>query len=355
MTTRPAPTTRLTLALATAGAYSAFPAAFYHLVQDATGSRWTTAVLFAAHGVAQVAAMSALARGPLAVRVARRVAAVGTGRVVAALLLLDAAGALLLVLAPEPSGFALLLLGRVVTGLALGALAPLATAGLTGHPRGAELATVAILGAVGVGSVLAGLLAAAGWSRSAVLAVGLVALPAAAWLVRGVVVGETPAVASPDVPSAPAGPAVVPGAAVLAFVANGVLGLFCSTLPGVVAGLAQGAAVVAGATTGLVMISAGAARLALGRLPARPVRLVAVLAAALGLVVEVAALAAGHLAGALLGAALLGAAAGIGFDTALRLAAPHGLPALARVQRGGQLGLVLPVLAYPLLAPAVAG
>ncbi|HEY0217535.1 MAG TPA: hypothetical protein VGC57_14195, partial [Cellulomonas sp.] len=105
-----------------------------------------------------------------------------------------------------------------------------------------------------------------------------------------------------------------------------------------------------GATTGLVMISAGTARLALGRLPGRPVRVLALVAAAVGLLVEVAALATGHLAGALLGAALLGAAAGIGFDTALRLAAPAGVPALARVQRGGQVGLVLPVLAYPVVS-----
>ncbi|MEN1974389.1 hypothetical protein, partial [Cellulomonas olei] len=125
-------TTRLAVALAAAGAYSAFPSAWYHLVQEQTGSRWTAAVLFAAHGVAQVAAMTVVARP----RTAARASGAGTGRVVAALLLLDTAGALLLVAAPAPGGFALLLAGRVVTGLALGALTPLATAGLARHPRG---------------------------------------------------------------------------------------------------------------------------------------------------------------------------------------------------------------------------
>ncbi|HEY0217664.1 MAG TPA: hypothetical protein VGC57_14840, partial [Cellulomonas sp.] len=290
------PTTRLTLALGTASAYSAFPAAYYHLVQDATGSRWTTAVLFSAHGVAQVVAMSTLSALTRS-RLATRAAGGGTGRAVAVLLLLDAAGAALLVLAPAPGGFALLLVGRVVTGLALGALAPLATAGLALHPRGSELATGAILGAVGVGSLLAGLLAGLGWSRPGVLAVGLVALPVAAWLVRGVRVAAPAPVVPVPAAAVPAAAVPVPAAgrvagwAALAFVANGVLGLFCSTLPGVVAGLAQGTAVVAGATTGLVMISAGTARLALGRLPGRPVRVLALVAAAVGLLVEVAALA----------------------------------------------------------------
>ncbi|HEY0187322.1 MAG TPA: hypothetical protein VGC67_07525 [Cellulomonas sp.] len=342
------PVARLTVALAVASAYSAFPSAFYHLVQEQTGSRWTTAVLFTVHGVAQVAAMTVLTRG----RLAARVTALGTGRAVAVLLVVDALGAAVLVAAPAPGGAAVLLAGRVLTGLALGGLTPLVTAGLAGHPRGTELATVAILGAVGVGSLLAGLLAGAGWSRAGVLAVGLVALPAAAWLVRGVRGAVVPAPADrlplPDLRPAPS--RRLASWVLLAFACNGVLGLFCSTLPGVVAALAQGASLVAGATTGLVMISAGVARLVLGRLPARPVRMLAVAAAAGGTVVEALALSADHLAGALVGAALLGAAAGIGFDTALRLAGPHGVPALARVQRGGQLGLVLPVLAYPVVA-----
>lgn len=370
-------TTRLAVALAAAGAYSAFPSAWYHLVQEQTGSRWTTAVLFAAHGIAQVAAMTVVARPGTAARAS----GAGTGRVVGALLLLDTAGAALLVAAPAPGGFALLLAGRVVTGLALGALTPLATAGIARHPRGTAVATAAVLGAVGAGALLAGGLAAAGWTRPAVLGVGLVLLPAAAVLVRrvevaGVAAGVPVAVSSavhveaesaPGVP-VPASALVVPPApaavvgpapsaaparaalpALLAFACTGVLGLFSSTLPGVVAGLAGGAATVAGATTGLVMLSAGGARLLLGGLPAGRVRALALAAAAVGAAGEVAALHAGHLAGALASAALLGAAAGVGFDAALRAAAPRGVPALARTQRGGQLGLVLPVLAYPVV------
>lgn len=376
------PASRLVLALGAASAYSAFPAAFYHHVQDATGSSWSTPILFAAHGLAQVAAMTVV--GQFRPRGAR------AGRVVAALLLADAAGALLLVAAPAPGGFALLLAGRVVTGAALGALAPVATAGIVAHPRGAALATVAILGAVGAGSLAAGALAAVGWSRAAVLAIGPVLLPVAAWLVRGVgtqrddasttvpVSGEPavavgalpgsgprqasmastprePGTSSPaTAPSAPAHPVAarpvpVLACAALAFAANGVLGLFCSTLPGVVAGLAHGASAVAGVTTGLVMLSAGGARLLLGGMPTRRVLLVAALAAVLGVPGLAAGLASGALGVVLTCAALLGAAAGTAFDSALRCVGPAGVAGLARVQRGGQLGLVLPVLAYPVV------
>ncbi|WHP18158.1 hypothetical protein [Cellulomonas sp. ES6] len=341
-------TTRLALALAAAGAYSAFPSAWYHLVQEQTGSRWTAAVLFAAHGVAQVAAMTVVARP----RTAARASGAATGRVVAALLLLDTAGALLLVAAPAPGGFALLLAGRVVTGLALGALTPLATAGLARHPRGTAVATAAVLGAVGAGALLAGGLAAAGWTRPAVLGVGLVLLPAAAVLVRRVEVAGVVGAVGASSPVAVSSAVRVQAAtlpALLAFACTGVLGLFSSTLPGVVAALAGGAATVAGATTGLVMLSAGGARLLLGGLPARRVHALALAAAVAGAAGEAVALHAGHLAGALASAALLGAAAGVGFDAALRAAAPRGLTALARTQRGGQLGLVLPVLAYPVV------
>lgn len=362
------PAARMTIALGTASAYSAFPSAWYHLVQDETGWRWTTSVLFAAHGVAQVVAMTLLARPGVATRLAGRAA----GAAVAVLLLADAVGAALLAAAPAPGGFALLLVGRVVTGVALGALTTLATGFLARGRHGTGLATVAILGAVGVGSLTAGALAASGWSRSGVLALGLVLLPAAAWLVHTASTGSrvrvpvpagnpaTPGKQVAPVPAAPGDddergpdPGVGRGLAVpvvVAFLANGVLGLFCSTLPGVIAGLAGGASAVAGATTGLVMVSAGGARLLLARVPARPVAVVTALAAVVGVAAEIAALAAGHVVGALTAAALLGAAAGVGFDTALRSARRHGVPALARVQRGGQLGLVLPVLAYPVVA-----
>lgn len=339
------PAARLGVALAAASAYSAVPAAWYHTVQEATDWRWTTAVLFTVHGVGQVAAMSVLARP----RVARRVAARATGAVVAALLVLDAAGAVLLAAAPAPGGFWLLLAGRAVTGCAIGALTPLATAGLTRGGRGTELATVAILGAVGAGSLGAGALSAAGWSRAAVLALGAVPLVAGAWLVRGVPAELGVQVPTSEQADAPAPTAGVALWAVVAFACNGVLGLFCSTLPGVVAGLAHGATAVAGATTGIVMVSAGVARLALGGLPTRGVVAVTAVVAAAGGAALGVGLTNELLALALAGAAALGAAAGVGFDAALRTARPRGVAALARVQRGGQLGLVLPVLAYPVV------
>lgn len=353
------PTARLVLALTVASAFSAFPSAYYHRVAEATGSQWATAVLFVAHGIASVLAMSLLARPGPALRTAR----IGLGRTVPALLILDAVGALLLVLAPDPAGVAWLLAGRVVTGAALGALTPLVTAGLSRDRSGTALATAAILGGVGLGSLLAGVLAQIGLTRTEVFATGLAGLLAAAALTRRAGLadpsGVTPgrdgnpvlATAPVPVPVVPSPMAPVVGCVVLAFAANGVLGLFTSTLPGFVAAKAGGAELVAGATAGLVMLAAGTARLTLLRASAGSVRVAAIVAAVAGAVLFAAGSLAGAVVVALLGGMALGAAAGVGYDTALRTAADRagGIGPVAEVQRGGQLGLILPVLVYPLV------
>jgi MFS family permease len=351
------PTARLVLALTVASAFSAFPSAYYHRVAEATGSQWATAVLFVAHGIASVLAMSLLTRPGPALHTAR----IGLGRAVPTLLILDAIGALLLVLAPDPAGVAWLLAGRVVTGAALGALTPLVTAGLSRDRSGTVLATAAILGGVGLGSLLAGVLAEVGLTRTEVFATGLAGLLAAAVLTRRAGLadrsgtGPTPAVgpvlAAAPAPALPSPMAGVVGCVVLAFAANGVLGLFTSTLPGFVAAKAGGAELVAGATAGLVMLAAGAARLTLLRASAGSVRVAAVVAAVAGAVLFAAGSLAGAVVVALLGGMALGAAAGVGYDTALRTAADRagGIGPVAEVQRGGQLGLILPVLVYPLV------
>ncbi|GAA2631957.1 hypothetical protein [Paractinoplanes durhamensis] len=423
------------VALTAASAFSSFPSPFYHQVSS---SPWTTAGLFVAHSAASVAAIGTLTRP--------RIAALAQGRwALPALLIADAAGGLLLVAAPAPGGFGLLLAGRIVTGAALGFLTAVVTSRLApAH------ATAAIFGGVGCGAVLAGTLAATGLPRALVFGLGVVALAVAAAAaasaarrerVNGIRVPTPPqgfasaqvngrfmpaqvneplapaplapaqataplapaqaslplAPAQATVPLAPAplapaqataplapaqaslplapahatarlapapanagaaGPAakirVATVPALLAFGANGVLGLFTSTLPGLVADRAEGwaadwaggAVLLAGLTAGLVMLAAGAARLLRIRLP------IAVPAAA-GLALFTAGLYLGSATALLGGGVLLGTAAGLAYDTALRLVrdAGGGLTAVARAQWWGQVGLILPVVAYALLVP----
>lgn len=333
---------RLTAALATASAFSALPSAFYHRIAEASGTTWTTALLFASHGVACILAMSVCARsGP-------RLAGVPRARIVSGLLLADAVGSAFLVLAPEPEGTAMLLAGRLVTGAALGALTPLVTESLAGARGGTVLATAAVFGGVGAGSLAAGLFAAAGATRSAVFAVGTTSLVIVALLVRSATPPPQDSPARPG-PATAAMPVAV--CAALAFAANGVLGLFTSTLPGVIAARSAGSVLVAGATAGIVMLAAGAARLAVRSTGWRLGSVIGGCASAGTLLFLLSPHSVDGLATitALAGGALLGAAAGLSYDAALRgaaeaVSARDRLRSVAHVQRGGHLGLVLPVL-----------
>ncbi|TCB97164.1 MFS transporter [Micromonospora zingiberis] len=356
----------IVVAQTAAAGFSSFPSPFYHRIAGATGSPWTTTLLFVAHGTAAAAAMALLTRPALAARVTR----LGPGRLIPALLLIDAAGAVPLILAPEPAGVGPLLLGRIITGAAMGALTPLTTTVLAQHRHGTVLATGAIFGGVGGGALIAGALAASGLPREAVFgigALGLLAAAAAAGRRQPDVhrpAAEDPGGDRPVEPVRPEAPAPPPratgggntliiGGAALAFTANGVLGLFSSTLPGLIAERSGGSELVAGASAGLVLLAAGAARLGVTRAPAAVVRGVALAVALLGTVMFVAGLRADTVPVALTGGILLGAAAGIGYDTALAVATGHRAQVrlIARVQYAGQLGLVLPVAAYPLVVP----
>ncbi|GAB6898901.1 hypothetical protein [Kineosporia succinea] len=321
---------RPALALGCASAFSALPGAFYHRVAETTGSTWSTVWLFTGHGLAGTLALTVLlARSgrPLA------------PRALPVLLVADAAAGLLLVLAPAPGGFGLLLAGRLLTGALLGLITTLATGLLLAAPGGSRVAVAMIFGGVGVGSLGAGLLSGAGWSRAAVLGLG----------VAGLICAATVVLLDPGRPEHLEREAPVSGgetsnrAVALAFVSNGVLALFTSTLPGVVADHGSGSALLAGSTAGIVMLAAGGARLGLTRLPATAGLGVAVI----GVFLFGAGLAHGGVPLLLAGGLLLGAAAGIGYDAALNLSS--GVIGLHAVQRGGQLGLVLPVLVYPLV------
>lgn len=342
--------------LAVASAFSSMPSAFYHLVESPWPLAWTTPVLFVVHGVAQIAAMGAVLRRR------RSPDPVRTARTVVWLLLANAVGGLVLVAAPPTGAGAVvvLLAGRVLCGAALGAITALVSGVVAARPGGPAVVTAAVLGAVGCGSLLAGALTALGLSRSAALGVGVGGLAGAAVVLAASsrAIGLTRPDEAPAVARARAvdgGARGRPGAGIaaaltLAFASHGVLALFSSVLPGLVASLAHGAALVAGVTAGTVMLAAGAVRLLLRSSRARAVRLTGLLAAALGGALLAGGLAGASLPSALTGGLLLGAACGIAYETALGLATSVDRTggALIRVQRAAQLGLVLPVALWPL-------
>lgn len=332
-------------------AFSAFPSPFYGDIASASPlGLWASAVLFSVHGMAVIVAMT-LVRGGGAV------AALGTRRLLVVALIVDVAGGLALAAGMAASSFSALAAGRIVTGLALGLATPLLTEALSRARRGTALATAGTLGGVGLGALAAAVLAWAGASVPAVFIAGSAAL--AVSIAAVMASPAPPAPASAPVAAVAAG--VDLGAAVavvVVFAANGVLGLFTSLIPALAAPMLGGGALLAGVVVASTMIGAGAARLAVRPSSPRAVAAAAMLATVLGAAVFSVALAARMDALAVAGALLLGAACGLGYDEGLRMAIGSRVDALrrvasvARVQRAGQLGLVLPALIFPVLIQA---
>ncbi|WP_084125202.1 hypothetical protein [Demequina sp. NBRC 110054] len=344
---------REVLVLTLVSAFSAFPSPFYADIAAASAwGLWTSAVLFAAHGVAVIVAMTWLRRAGMARRVPSR-------SLVVVALLVDAVGGVLLALGMSAAGVGLLLAGRVVTGLALGLATPLLTETLARHARGTAWATAATLGGVGMGALAAAMLVATGVAVPAVFAAGasvlaLVALAVA--LSPTMVPAIVPTTAAP--PSASARDRALAAAVVLVFVANGLLGLFTSLVPAVVVAAIGGGSLLAGAVVAATMIGAGAARLAMDASRPRVVASVAVGSLGAGCFLFTAGVAAHQGPAVILGSVILGASCGLGYDAGLRMAIGSKVDALARVaalaraQRAGQLGLVVPALVFPALARA---
>lgn len=328
--------------LAGVNAFSAAPSAFYAQVSVATGTPWSTALLFSGHGAASILGMSAaaamLARRPHASQVAPLAAALAA----------DVAGGILLLLA-VPDDLALLAVGRVVCGAALGVVSTLVAASIVRAPGGSAVVTAAVFGGVGAGSVLSGILVSTGAGAVGALALGLAALGALC-IVAPWVRGDDDSVAGRVVPlrRAETGIVVTAAAALSAFASNGVLALFTSLLPGEIARMTGGTGAVAGLVAGTAMLAAGAARLLI-----RTARLGAVIpvGVTVGVTVVIAGVLVSGVGGTILavaGGVLLGAVAGLTYDAALR--AVRGADArVATVQRSGQAGLVVP----PLLLTAV--
>ena len=339
---------RTALPLFAVSAFSSFPSPFYRELAPVLGSiELTTAVLFAAHGIAAILAMTTLTLAPVTKRIERA----STGAVLSVLVLMDAAAGLLFVVASGPGEFAFLFAARLLTGAVLGCVTVVATSKLAQVAGGTGVATAGILGGVGLGALAAASLAAVGASRPWVFAAGVIvlgALAAVSWFTREPNAVRIPARAE-NIHATP----LVIACAGLAFLANGVLGLFTSVLPGIVAGSATDGALAAGLTVAATLLAAGAARLLVPANRQGTARVLGVGALATGTLLFAVGLSTSSIPLALVGGVLLGAAAGLGYEAAISTATSKSLPAarvavLARVQRGGQLGLVIPVLLYPL-------
>ncbi|NTW42081.1 MAG: hypothetical protein HGA44_19760, partial [Cellulomonadaceae bacterium] len=239
-----------------------------------------------------------------------------------------------------------LLLGRLVTGAGAGLLVPAVAGAVVGQDGGGRAVTAGVLGGAGVGAVVSGVLAEAGVARGVVLALGVLAVGWAVTRLLTLRLAMVRTAATP--PTSGSGPSWRV-ATLVVFTANGLLALASSTVPGVVVDAVGGGSLVAGLTTGVVLLAAGAARLLVPTTSplARPGPALA--AAALAAVLLGAGLS-GVVAGpvgatvVLGGGAILGGLCGLAYDRALASASPVG-----RTLTAAQLGLVLPVLLWPLV------
>jgi MFS family permease len=221
---------------------------------------------------------------------------VGRRPVLAAAILLSIASAVTFILAP---GVGWLFLGRVLSGLSAGLMTGTATAALTetaraGSGRHASLvATTANMGGLGLGPLLAGLLAQYAPQPTVlpfVVQLGLVAIAGLGLFVVPETVTERSALSLKfrglGIPEA--GKAEFIAAGIAGFAAFSLLGLFSSLVPTFLSGVLHDTShAVAGAVVFLAFAVAACAQLAGSRLPSRPVMLagLAVFLAALALIV----------------------------------------------------------------------
>ncbi|PRY16591.1 MFS transporter [Kineococcus rhizosphaerae] len=284
----------------------------------------------------------------------------GRRRVLVPALALEAVAALALTLTPN---VVVLVVARVVTGLAVGAVTPTATAWLAElHGRSAArrpgtaavVATAANLGGLGLGSLVAGFLVGhLGDPLRVPHLVFLVLLVVSAAAVRSVPETVTAQhrpyrVQRVAVPAAARGRYLA--AALASFGLFAVLGLFSSLAPAVLASLGHTGAVPGGLTAASVFAAAALSQVLLVTLPAHhQLRLGLVLTAA-GVVVLGAGVLAGTVALFVGGGVVAGAGVGVllkGTLTTATSLAPAGSrgEATAGIFLAGYLGMAVPALA----------
>jgi MFS family permease len=327
------------------------PTPLYPIYRSELGfSELMVTVIFASYAVGAVGAL--LFAGSLSDQIGRR-------RVLLAGLALSALSAAAFLLA---HGVGLLLVGRVLSGLSAGIFTGTATATLVdlaapeGRARATLVATVASMGALGIGPLLAGLLAEFGpmplrlafWVDLALL------VPAAAlvWAMpepigtRGAFRVRLP---RRRVPSE-VRPAFVP-AALAAFVGFAVLGLFTAVAPGF---HSQILGIDNRATIGLVVFAVFAASTVGQTLLGRVFGARALVAGSIGLIAGMGLLALGLAVSSLTFLVAGGIVAGLGQGSSFR----HGLAAIneaSPAQRRGEVASSFFVIAYVGLALPVVG
>ncbi|MFD0484344.1 MFS transporter [Kineococcus sp. GCM10028916] len=285
----------------------------------------------------------------------------GRRRVLAPALVLEAVAALALALTPN---LAVLIVARIVTGLAVGALTPTATAylaelhGRTASRRpglGAVVATAANLGGLGLGALVAGLLVGhlgdpLRVPHEVFLVLLLLAAAAVALLVPETVDREHRPyrVQRIAVPAAARGRYLA--AALAAFALFAVLGLFTSLAPAVLASLGHPGPVTGGASTFAVLAAAALSQVLLVRLRATHQVRIGLALTALGVVGLGAGVVLGLVAVFLGGAVVAGAGVGVLLKGSLTTAtslAPAGASgeAAAGIFLAGYLGMAVPALA----------
>ncbi|MET7951093.1 MFS transporter [Micromonospora sp. NPDC005324] len=345
----------LAYAFAITMAFSAAPAPLYVLYQQRDGfGSFTVSLVFASYAIGVV--VSLFLAGHISDRVGRRrvlIPAVAINMVAAALFLLP--------------GLSALLVARFVSGVSIGMLTATATAHLAelhlvarpgaSRVRADIVATVANVGGIGLGPLIAGLLAEYAPSPLVVpylafevlLLLGLLAVA---------LVPETVATTSdsrppyrPQMLSVPAGSrSRFFAACAAAFAAFAIFGLFTSLTPGFLSGvLQQRSHAVAGLVTFLVFAAGALGQIFVARLPlARQVAL-GLGALAIGLAVLTTGVWTATTILFLAGGLLTGAGAGVVFKgavvTVFGLAAPQVRGGtLAGLFLTGYVGLAVPVL-----------
>lgn len=342
-------------AFLTAMAFSAVPTPLYPLYQHRDGfSSFVITVVFAVYAVGVVTSL--ILAGHVSDWVGRK-------RILIPALALEAVAAVLFLTWPALPG---LLVARFVNGLSIGVITATATAHLhelhsasrpgAGHGRFEVVSTAANIGGLGVGPLVAGILAqyVTGPIRTPYVVFGVLLLLAiAAVAVTPETVAEPPQRPAwrPQTVSAPREDrAGYLAAAVGGFAAFSVFGLFTSLAPGFVAGtLHHPSRLLAGVVVFLVFGAAALAQSTTARL-GDGARLVFGLAGtAAGLAVLAAGMEAANLAAFLIGGATAGAGAGVLFKSAVGTV----IKAAAPAQRGSALAGLFLISYLGLIVPAI--
>ncbi|WP_422735236.1 MFS transporter [Micromonospora sp. WMMD729] len=354
----------IALAFLTAMAFCTVPSPLYPLYQARDGfSTFMVTIVFAAYAVGVVTSL--LLAGHVSDWVGRKkilIPALALELVAAALFLGD-------------TSLPVLLLARLVSGLGIGMITATATAYLqelhAAHRPGASrqrfevVSTAANIGGLGVGALIAGVLAQYVHAPlrtpylvfAVLLAVSLVAVAATPETVRERLV--TPAYRPQRISADHGDPAGYVAAAAAGFASFAVFGLFTSVAPGFVAGaLHLPSRALAGAVVFAVFGGAAVAQSLTTRLPAPAKVRLGLLAQAVGVPVVLVGMHTASLTAFLIGGVLAGVGAGVLFKAAVGTVAAMAVPArrgeaLAGLFLIAYLGMSLPALGIGIATRAV--